>query len=121
MLRPELTRELSESEFRAWYWLKSELAIFCRREDLSATGSKQALADRIAAHLSSRPLPATPPGRKTAGSMPTRFTMETVIEDGWRCTRDLREFRLRNPSSTHAEAFAAWWARRGKPGNIVCT
>lgn len=29
--------------------------------------------------------------------------------------RHIREFKARNPGSTHAEAVAAWWLKRGKP------
>ncbi|MGE0313396.1 MAG: DUF6434 domain-containing protein [Lautropia sp.] len=106
--------------------------------------------------------------------MPTKFELETVIGEGWRCTQELRrffelhfgrgfgfneslrtfiasstgstlaealahykqslasgprpisaqfeynnhmrEYRKNNPSSTHAQAVAAWWTKRGKPG-----
>ena len=45
--RPELTRELTGEEFARWYFLKEELAEFCRANKIPASGSKEELASRI--------------------------------------------------------------------------
>lgn len=92
MNRPLLTSALAEAEFHAWYWLKAELAAFCRAEGLLASGSKLELAAHIAAHLASRPLPARAPRRCRAARMPSTFHAETIIGEGWRCTQALRGF-----------------------------
>ncbi|WP_141898293.1 SAP domain-containing protein [Paramicrobacterium agarici] len=52
--RPALSAALSEQEFRRWYWLKEELQRFARSLGVSASGSKDVLSARIAAHLSDR-------------------------------------------------------------------
>ncbi|MCC5853813.1 MAG: hypothetical protein JJU30_13310 [Alkalimonas sp.] len=83
---------MSATEFRRWYWLKSELAAFARELGLSSTGLKGDIAARITAHLSGcSPPPSKPKVRKTA-TMPVAFTPSTVIGEGWRCTKQLRAF-----------------------------
>ena len=46
--RPELNIELDAATFRSFYYLKRELANFCRENGLPASGSKAELTDRIA-------------------------------------------------------------------------
>ena len=41
--RPQLSRELTGSEFLRWYWLKDELAEFARDLGVRTTGSKELL------------------------------------------------------------------------------
>jgi hypothetical protein len=52
MARPPLTKRLPVEDFRSFYWLKAELLEFCRAAGLPTAGSKQALAARIEAWLS---------------------------------------------------------------------
>jgi hypothetical protein len=52
--RPELDSNLSETEFRRWYWMKHELVTFARQVGVSTAGDKPTLAERIAAQLSGR-------------------------------------------------------------------
>ncbi len=92
MNRPALSRALSEPEFQRWYWLKEELATFCRAEGLSASGSKQELASSISAHLASRQIPMHTRRKAYSTDMPSTFELETVIGEGWRCTQALRSF-----------------------------
>ncbi|GAB5519950.1 MAG: DUF6434 domain-containing protein [Rhodothermales bacterium] len=91
-VRPDLTVNLSPDEFRAWYWLKSELVGFCRTEGLPTGGAKAEIADRITAYLAGDPLPAPKPRPKRAGSMPETFDLDTVIGEGWRCSPALGAF-----------------------------
>lgn len=91
MERPTLSRELSAAEFHRWYWLKSELVDACRLLRISPTGSKRELAARISAALSGTSLPNPAPRRPTR-PMPTHFTLETRIGDGWRCSAALGQF-----------------------------
>lgn len=93
MSRPPLTEKTSAAEFRAYYWLKEELVAFCRSAGLSTAGSKQEIAERIARFLETGIREATAPaGGKVSGQMPDRFTRETVIGQGWRCSEPLRAF-----------------------------
>jgi hypothetical protein len=87
MQRPELTAYLSADEFQRWYWLKEELVAFCRSAQLTTSGSKPELAARIAAALGSRNAAPTSTARKPLRNavMPTVFTLDTIIQPGWRC------------------------------------
>jgi hypothetical protein len=84
MSRPALEPTISVEDFRRWYWLKSELIALCRRLRVTTSGSKPELAARIEAHLTGKPLPADKQTRRS-GDMPSHFTAETVIGEGWRC------------------------------------
>lgn len=90
--RPDLNDTLSPSEFRAWYWLKEELAAFCRSRKLPTGGSKRELAARIESHLSGEPVPGVKKRTRRAGAMPDRFELETMIGEGWHCSQPLRAF-----------------------------
>lgn len=91
--RPELTAALSAETFRDFYWLKAELAAFCRAHGLSTGGSKTEITERVAVFLSSgeRVAPTSAGARRTP-PMPTLFARETVIGAGWRCSEPLRAF-----------------------------
>jgi hypothetical protein len=84
MSRPSLELTITVEEFRRWYWLKSELATFCKRIRVTSSGSKPDLTARIEAHLSGKPVRTVNQARRT-GEMPSHFTAETVIGKGWRC------------------------------------
>ncbi len=92
MTRPELTPELAADDFRAWYWLKAELAAFCRANGLPASGSKEALADRVEAWLAGTQPPAAGAVRQPSARMPAALTADTPIGPGWRCSQPLRAF-----------------------------
>ncbi len=47
----KLSKQLTEKQFRHYYYLKEDLISFCRQEHLQTTGSKQELTDRIAHYL----------------------------------------------------------------------
>jgi hypothetical protein len=92
MQRPALTRSLTEAEFRAWYWLKQELVLFCRSAGLTTSGSKLDLQARISDLFANRPTAPTPAAKRTAGAMPATFTLDTLIGPGWRCNPRLGAF-----------------------------
>ncbi len=91
MERPAFSHALSAIEFGRWYWLKSELVAACRQLRVSPTGSKPELTARIAAALSGTAVPSIAP-RRPPGAMPTRFTLDTRIGEGWRCNPALGQF-----------------------------
>jgi hypothetical protein len=91
MTRPEFTPHLSADEFLRWYWLKEELAAFCRLLKISTAGSKPEMTLRIAACLAGNPITVKPrPVR--SGAMPKQFAMTTTIGAGWRCSPGLGAF-----------------------------
>jgi hypothetical protein len=51
MGRPLFEHFVSGQSFKQWYWLKEELVDICKRLDISYSGSKQDLTDRIAAAI----------------------------------------------------------------------
>lgn len=89
--RPELAPGLSEAEFVRWYWLKDELVTFARRLGIRATGSKEALAARIAAALAGREFaePAAPRRAATA-QLTGALSSATVIPVGQRSSQVVR-------------------------------
>lgn len=102
--RVALTPHTSAEEFRDFYWLKSELQAFCRAQQLSTTGGKRELAERIAqflatgTRLASARAPAAASASERDGarlfnaSSAADFTMHTRIPAGFRCTQALRAF-----------------------------
>ncbi|MGL5066321.1 MAG: SAP domain-containing protein [Sarcina sp.] len=48
---PRLNKDFDSKTFQEYYYLKEELVAFCRKEGLSASGSKIELTDRIAYFL----------------------------------------------------------------------
>ena len=137
MTRPRLSRSLKASEFLRWYWLKSELQIFCRKLEVSTSGVKTDLQKRIVAVLNGRRVPRAVKGIERGGSMPERFTPKTVIGSGWRCTKSLREhfvtvhgsgfvfnaalrdFLASGKGKTLAAASAVYESTRGKPARSI--
>ncbi len=49
--RPELNKNISVNDFKEFYWLKEELAAFCRAQGIDASGGKHALEKRIIHYL----------------------------------------------------------------------
>ena len=90
-LRPELSLGLSESDFRRWYWLKSELLEFCRDNGVPSSGGKEAVASRIAARLANRDFEEV---NKNPLSLQSNdiYTLSTVVCPGFKLSKKLREF-----------------------------
>jgi hypothetical protein len=90
--RPELTRGLSSQRFREYYYLKSELMEFCRQEQLSASGSKAEMTDRIEAYLKTgeRIAAAKPIAGKSSGR--PEISPDSVIEENFCCSERHRDF-----------------------------
>jgi hypothetical protein len=91
MSRPTLNSTLSTEEFLRWYWLKSELLQFCRKASLQTTGSKPELTARIAIFLAGETPERSVELRRNA-VMPSGFSLNTIIEEGWRCSPALGAF-----------------------------
>lgn len=89
--RPLLSIGLSETEFRQWYWLKSELSDFCRIIGVPAIGSKDAIAACIADYLGGRQI--NQDGRiSLPDQCPKNLTLATVVKPGFKLSKILRAF-----------------------------
>ena len=87
--RPALALGLDPEVFLDHYWLRSELAQFCRKTGLSSTGSKVDLTNRIAAMLGRKEIPPST-HKPRNGKMPDHLTLDSVIGSGWRCSAAMR-------------------------------
>jgi DNA gyrase inhibitor GyrI len=90
--RPELTRGLSSQSFREYYYLKTELMEFCRKEQMSASGSKAELADRIEAYLKTGERIAAVKSIAGKSSDCPEMSPASVIEENFRCSERHRDF-----------------------------
>ena len=50
--RPDLKKDLDSKIFRSYYYLKEELAAFCRAEGLPVSGGKKELTERCLLYTS---------------------------------------------------------------------
>ncbi|MEK4531593.1 DUF6434 domain-containing protein [Solibacillus sp. FSL K6-1554] len=93
-MRPELNLELDVQEFQSFYWLKEELQTFCRKNGMSASGSKSEITDRIAAFLQTGEIQKPLKKRKspTNEAIFTDLNLDTVITENHRCSQTVRAF-----------------------------
>ena len=89
--RPKLNKEPDAATFRSFYYLKQELADFCKENGLPASGSKIELTDRIAYFLDTGKVQKPSTERKTAVNTGT-LTENTVIEPNIVCSEKHRAF-----------------------------
>ena len=89
--RPELNKKLDAATFRSFYYLKQELADFCRENRLPTSGSKAELTDRIAYFLDTGSVLKPTAERKTSVNIGT-LTEDTVIEPNIVCSEKHRAF-----------------------------
>lgn len=89
--RPILSRQPDSKTFRDYYYLKEELAEFCRENGLPVSGSKGELTDRIACFLDTGEIQKA--WRKNKKSVVTGdISLDTVIEDNFVCSEKHRIF-----------------------------
>lgn len=110
VLERNLERNMDSSIFKSYYYLKEELAAFCRKEGLQTTGSKTELAERIATYLET--------GQKTRISYKSHkqpspiihITKETEIERDFVCSEKHRSFfkQIIGKSFSFNVAFQKW-------------
>ena len=89
--RPELSRELNGTALRGYYYLKQELADFCKENGLPTSGSKAELTDRIADFLDTGKVRKSAAKRKPTAMIGT-LTEDTVIEPNIVCSEKHRAF-----------------------------
>jgi len=90
-MRPPLNRNINVQDFTDFYWLKSELQHFCKSHELSTTGSKQELADRIVTYLTTGKK-QSPVKRDKKQAFTEIFSLDAVVPAGFTCTREARNF-----------------------------
>lgn len=89
--RPELNTKLDAATFRNFYYLKQELAGFCKENGLPTSGSKAELTDRIAYFLDTGSVLKSTAERKATVNIGT-LTEDTVIEPNIVCSEKHRAF-----------------------------
>lgn len=89
--RPELNKKLDAATFRSFYYLKQELADFCKENGLLTSGSKIELTDRIAYFLDTGNVLKFSAERKTVATICT-LTEGTVMEPNIVCSEKHRAF-----------------------------
>ena len=114
-IRPDIDAIESGAELRRWYWLKLELAEHARRLNLSASGSKEDITERITLYLDT--------GRRTRvrRRAPSSsfdwanetLTLETIITDSYTNGPNVRAFFKKHygPKFTFNIAFMDWMRR----------
>lgn len=125
--KPRLDETLSSEAFNAYYWLKSELKTFCKRNGLPVTGSKHTLNTMIYEFLSSGKKISISRSEKPGLKKPKRLiSMDQKVGPNFVFGKDSRTFFKQhcgphfsfnvcfikwvrdNPNKTLAEAVIAW-------------
>lgn len=109
MDRPKLEKELDSGTFCAYYYLKEELAAFCRENGLPASGGKLELTERIACYLDTGRVLVARAERKPA-AIPDEISEESRIEPNFKCSEKHRAFfkeKIGKSFSFHV-AFQKW-------------
>lgn len=89
--RPILNKDLDGKTFRSFYYLKEELVIFCRENNLPVSGGKLELTDRIAYFLDTGKVSEGSIKRKTKTNI-NQITESSVIEADIVCSETHRAF-----------------------------
>lgn len=124
--RPALNRNLDSKTFRDFYYLKEELADFCRKNGLPVSGGKMEITDRIAHFLDTGEVLSAPTVRKKQRHTLFTISEDTKIEADFVCSELHRAFFKEhigsgfsfnvafqkwlksNPGKTYKEAIAAY-------------
>lgn len=89
--RPALDRHLDSKTFRDFYYLKEELADFCKKNGLPATGGKTEITNRIAYFLDTGKVLSAPAKREKTVAIAS-ISEDTKIEPDLVCTEQHRAF-----------------------------
>ncbi|NLG03220.1 MAG: hypothetical protein GX567_05265 [Clostridia bacterium] len=89
--RPDLSTRLSADTFRNYYYLKEELADFCREQGLSASGGKLELTERIAVYLETGITTAAVSKKRTTPVI-DQITDDRIIEENFVCSEKHRAY-----------------------------
>lgn len=116
MERPELNIKLDSKTFKEYYYLKEELIVFCRRNDLQITGSKLELTERIARFLAKGERTYLNSNRKI--SKIDKISLDAIIEENFVCSEKHRSFYKEQIGNTFSfnVAFQKWL--KNNPGKL---
>ncbi|MFT5718165.1 MAG: hypothetical protein ACI9T7_002370 [Oleiphilaceae bacterium] len=126
-MKPTLNKNISPDIFRDYYWLKTELAKFCRDNGLSTTGAKKEIETRIVHYLNTGEK-LSPEKRQGNSSVDTKasINLNTLLKDAYKSDQTNRVFfksiigeRFKfnvmfmkwvklNPKKTYQEAVDEW-------------
>ncbi len=124
--RPILSKDLDAETFRDFYYLKTELTAFCRKNGIQPCGSKADLIERIAQFLADGIVSRPPKKRRQEGAV-ADISLDTRIEEHIVCSEKHRAFfrehigrrfsffvafqnwLKENAGRTYREAVAAWY------------
>ena len=90
--RPKLTRRISVSDFKSFYWLKEELVAFARQHELGVGGKKLEIAARIERFLKTGKRPAVRRRTRRRGRDSAAGITRATTVDGWVCDAQTRAF-----------------------------
>ena len=126
MNKPELNKNISDTEFKNWYWYKDELVDFCRLHKLLTTGRKHDLAKRITYFLktgkphketktkkinSKQILPSSVsdpiPGNYTSSELYRKY-FKSKIGNHFHFTAYMMKYIKSNPDITFHEYIEEW-------------
>ncbi|MGF2616216.1 SAP domain-containing protein [Rossellomorea vietnamensis] len=93
-MRPNLSNNISTESFKEFYWLKEELQSFCRKNGLSASGSKKEISDRIEIFLETGEIKKPVRKSRVSKTLDSQavLSLDTVITENHRCSQDVRVF-----------------------------
>jgi len=93
-IRPNLTKNISLESFKDYYWLKEELQFFCRENEISASGSKVEISDRVELFLRTGEIkkPTRKSNKKTELQVDLSLSLDTIITEDHRCSQQVRAF-----------------------------
>jgi Domain of unknown function (DUF6434)/SAP domain-containing new25 len=101
MERPNIEKIQTGEELKKWYWLKQELVNYCKLTNLSYTGSKFDILERIANVLDNGI--ATTEKKFSSGKKTSKFvwskailSLETVITDSYTNGNNTRKFFIQH-------------------------
>lgn len=89
--RPALDKQLDGKTFQSFYYLKEELADFCRKSGLPVSGGKIELTDRIAHYLDTGEIISATKKTKVKADI-KEITKMSVIESDFVCSEQHRTF-----------------------------
>lgn len=110
--RPTLNKQISLKDFKDFYWLKSELQAFCKKNKIPANGAKLILANRIEYYLSTGKIKSIQANKASSAFdwQNEPLTLQTLITDSYKNTENVRSFFLNNigPSFKFNVKFMNW-------------
>lgn len=92
--RPALNKYISITDFKDFYWLKSELQEFCKKHKIPSTGAKIELAKSIEEYLLTGKIQT----KKRTKALSTfnwqteDLSLETIITDSYKNSENVRAF-----------------------------